>query len=263
MEPRLRARLFFVRFQEVFSKTQGLRRTRHGAWKKRKGAKYNNSRNKRDRLKAQRKREMKKLDCDACGGTLKKEGRFLLCEYCGAKYILSRSGEKKKASGRPDEEKDVSRIQSMKRRLILSGAALALIATIAAVLIFLNTRKYDPGLTIRLINVSDEKDWENERINLRIKSEARIDARQISGRMIFYDVSGNEIAKMILNIPDVPCDQEKNYNLNINQTTAEELDGTRFSELRITVTVNEITFVNGKKKDYGRGTETVVKEYGE
>ena len=33
---------------------------------------------------------MKKLECSGCGGTLREDGKFYICENCGTKYMLGR-----------------------------------------------------------------------------------------------------------------------------------------------------------------------------
>lgn len=50
---------------------------------------------------------MQKFECDGCGGQLKEEGRFWVCENCGTKYALGRNDEGNPFTYQPIEKKEI------------------------------------------------------------------------------------------------------------------------------------------------------------
>ena len=50
---------------------------------------------------------MKIFECNGCGGSLREEGRFYVCEYCGTKYLLGRDDEGQPFTYQPVEKKSV------------------------------------------------------------------------------------------------------------------------------------------------------------
>lgn len=51
---------------------------------------------------------MVQFECNACGGSLKEDGRFLVCENCGTKYLTGRDDEGQPFTYQPVEKKEIS-----------------------------------------------------------------------------------------------------------------------------------------------------------
>ena len=147
------------------------------------------------------------------------------------------------------------------RKLIIVATLVSLV--VLALFILLKSLKYNPSISLKFVNEFYGRDWEDEQVNFLIQAKSWVDVQRVSGMMIFYDSHDKEITRMTLNIPNLPCKKEKDYNLQINSNTARELDGTRFSELKITFAVTDVLFENGKRKDLGKGSAKVVKKHGE
>ena len=52
------------------------------------------------------KNAMQKFECNGCGGHLKEDGRFWVCENCGTKYALGRNDEGDPFTYQPIEKKE-------------------------------------------------------------------------------------------------------------------------------------------------------------
>ena len=50
---------------------------------------------------------MQTFECSGCGGQLKQEGHFWICENCGTKYALGRNDEGNPFTYQPIEKKEI------------------------------------------------------------------------------------------------------------------------------------------------------------
>ena len=50
---------------------------------------------------------MQKIECSGCGGRLKEDGHFWICENCGTKYALGHNDEGNPFTYQPIEKKEI------------------------------------------------------------------------------------------------------------------------------------------------------------
>ncbi len=96
--------------------------------------------------------KIKKLECSGCGGTLREEGKFYICENCGTKYMLGRDDAGNPFTYCPIEKKEIQ-----------SGQMAAKAATIKTDII-----------TVKEIKLSDNIDSDVHRESSNIDTEQNL-----------------------------------------------------------------------------------------
>lgn len=119
---------------------------------------------------------MKRLECSGCGGTLREDGKFYICENCGIKYMIGHDDTGNSFTYRPIEKKEIQ-----------SGQIAAKAATIKT-----------EAVTVKEIQLPDSiaADVHRESLNIDITQNLQLVSRFLNAKE--WDAAQAQINQVLL-----------------------------------------------------------------